>query len=66
MGGALDEHAEVSGKGGLGLFCSPARTMKMFASFPKIMITDTTEMPDRTGIVRLEIFVCLWRPKCSL
>ena len=42
--------AEVSGKGGLGRFCPPARSMKIFASFPKIMIIDTTEMPYRTGI----------------
>ena len=30
MAGAPDEHAEVSGKGGLGLFCPPARSMKTF------------------------------------
>ena len=35
MAGAPDEHAEVSGKGGLGLFWLPARSMKIFASFPK-------------------------------
>ena len=48
MAEAPDEHDEVCGKGGL--FCSPARSMKIFASFPKIMIIDTTEMPYRTGI----------------
>ena len=38
MAGAPDEHAEVSGKGGLGPFCPNARSMKIFASYPKIMI----------------------------
>ena len=40
MAGAPDEHAEVSGKGGLGLFCPPARSMKIFVSYAKIMIID--------------------------
>ena len=31
-------------------FCLPARSMKIFASYPKIMIIDTTEMPYRMGI----------------
>ena len=52
MAGAPDEHAEVSGKGGLGLFCPPARSMKIFVSYAKIMIIDTTEMPYRTGICK--------------
>ena len=42
------------GKGGLGTFCPPARSMKIFASYPKIMIIDTTEMPYRTGICESE------------
>ena len=50
MAGAPDEHAEVSGKAGLGLFCPPDRSMKIFASYPKIMIIDTTEMPYTTGV----------------
>ena len=50
MAGAPDEHAEVSAKGSLGLFCTSARSIKIFASYPKIMIIDTTEMPYRTGI----------------
>ena len=50
MAGAPDKHAEVSGKGGRGLFCPPARSMKIFASYPKIVIIDTTEMPYRKGI----------------
>ena len=50
MAGAADEHAEVSGKSGLGLFCPPARSMQIFASYPKIMIIDTTEMPYGTGV----------------
>ena len=50
MAGAPGEHAEVSGKGGLGLFCPPARSIKIFASYPKIMIIDTTEVPYGTGI----------------
>ena len=66
MAGAPDEHAKVSGKGGLRLFCPPARSMKIFASFPKIMIIDTTEMPYRTGICETLIFVCFWTPKCNL
>ena len=50
MAGAPDEHAEVSGKSGLELFCPPACSMQIFASYLKIMIIDTTEMPYRTGI----------------
>ena len=50
MAGAPNEHAEVSGKDGLGIFCVPARSMKTFASYPKIMIIDTTEMPYWTDI----------------
>ena len=50
MAGAPDEHAEVSGKSGLELFCPPACCMQIFASYLKIMITDTTEMSYRTGI----------------
>ena len=50
MAGAPNDHAEVSGKGGLGLFCPSARSMKTFASYPKIMIIDTKEMPYRTDI----------------
>ena len=50
MSGAPDEHTEVSGKAGLGLFCPSARSMKIFASYPKIMIIDITEMPYRTGV----------------
>ena len=50
MTGARDEHTEVSGKAGLGLFCPPARYMKIFASYPKIRITDTREMTYRAGI----------------
>ena len=50
MAGYPDEHAEVSGKSGLELFCPPACSMQIFASYLKIMIIDTTEMPYRTGI----------------
>ena len=50
MAGVPDEHAEVSGKSGLELFCPPACSMQIFASYLKIMIIDTTEMPYRTGI----------------
>ena len=50
MAGAPDEHAEVSGKSGLELFCPPACSMQIFASYLKIMIIDTTEMPYRRGI----------------
>ena len=50
MAGAPDEQAEVSGKSGLELFCPPACSMQIFASYLKIMIIDTTEMPNRTGI----------------
>ena len=50
MAGAPDEHAEVSGKSGLELFCPPACSMQIFASYLKIMIIDTTEMPYQTGI----------------
>ena len=50
MEGAPDEEAEVSGKSGLELFCPPACFMQIFASYLKIMIIDTTEMPNRTGI----------------
>ena len=50
MAGAPDEHAEVSGKSGLELFCPLACSMQIFASYLKIMIIDTTEMLYRTGI----------------
>ena len=50
MAGAADEHAEVSGKGCLRLFCPPAHSIKIIASDPKIMIIDTTGMPYRTGV----------------
>ena len=50
MAGAPDEHVEVSRKSGLELFCPPACSMQIFASYPKIMIIDTTEMPYRTGV----------------
>ena len=50
MAGAPDEHAEVSGKSGLELFCPPACSMQIFALYPKIMIIGTTEMPYRTGV----------------
>ena len=51
MVGAPDEHAEVSGNADLGLFCPLARSMKIFASYPKIMIIDIAEMPYyQTGI----------------
>ena len=50
MAGAPDEHAEVSGKSGLELFCPPACSMQIFVSYLKIMIIDTTEMPYRTGV----------------
>ena len=50
MAGAPDEHAEVSGKRWSWTFCPPARSTKIFASYPKIMIIDSTEMPYRTGI----------------
>ena len=50
MAGAQHKHAEVSGKSGLKLFCPPACSMQIFASYLKIMIIDTTEMPYRAGI----------------
>ena len=50
MAGTPDEHAEVSGKSGRELFCPPACSMQIFASYMKIIIIDTTEMPYRTGI----------------
>ena len=34
----------------LDFFVSLARSMKIFASYPKIMIIDTTELPCRKGI----------------
>ena len=50
MAGAPDEQVEVYGKSGLELFCPPACSMQIFASYLKIMIIDTTEMPHSTGI----------------
>ena len=44
MARTQEEHTLVSGKAGLGHFCPPARHMKIFASHPKIMFTDTIEM----------------------
>ena len=52
MAGAAEEHAEVSGKSGLGLFCPSTHSMQIFASYPKIMIIDTTEMPSRMGVCK--------------
>ena len=40
----------MSGKADLGLFCPPSRYIKIFASFPKIIIIDITEMTHRTGV----------------
>ena len=42
MARTRDEHAEVSGKAGLGLFCSPACHMRIFASHFYIVFVDTT------------------------
>ena len=58
MAGARDEHAEVFGKAGLGLSPPPPPPppppltcyMKIFASFPKIMVIDITEMTYRTSV----------------
>ena len=36
MAGAPHEHAEVSGKSGLKLFCPPACSMQIFASYLKL------------------------------
>ena len=56
MEGAPDEHAEVSGKSGLELFCPPACSIQIFASYPKIMIIDTTEIPCQTDICETSDF----------
>ena len=54
MAGAADEHAEKvvleKEKVVLDFYAPPARSMQIFASYPKIMIIDTTEMPHRMGI----------------
>ena len=50
MAEAPDEHVEMSGKAALGPFCPPGRSMKIFASYLKIMIIDTTEMLCWTGV----------------
>ena len=52
MAVAPDEHAEVSGKGGLELSPPPppACSMQIFVSYLKVMIIDTTEMPHQTGV----------------
>ena len=39
-----DEHAAVSGKAGLGLFCPPAYSMRIFTSHLYIVFVDTTDV----------------------
>ena len=46
---ARDEHAEVSGKAGLGLFCPPACSMRIFASHLYIVLVDTTDVAYPAG-----------------
>ena len=42
-------HAEVSGKAGLGLFCPPACSMRIFASHLYIVLIDTTDVTYPAG-----------------
>ena len=44
-----DKHAEVSGKAGLGLFCPPACSMRIFASHLHIVFVDTTDVTYPAG-----------------
>ena len=39
-----DEHAEVSGKAGLGLFCPPSCSMRIFTSHLYVVFVDTTDV----------------------
>ena len=49
MARTRDEHAEVSGKAGLGLFCPPACSMRIFASHLYIVFVDTTDVTYPAG-----------------
>ena len=44
-----DEHAEVSGKAGLGLSCPPACSLRIFASHLYIVFVDTTDVTYLAG-----------------
>ena len=44
-----DEHAEVSIKAGLGLFCPPACFMRILASHLYIVLVDTTDVTYPAG-----------------
>ena len=46
---ARDEHAGMSGKAGLGLFCFPACSMRIFASNLYIVFVDTTDVTYPAG-----------------
>ena len=44
-----DEHAEVSGKAGVRLFCLPACFMRIFTSHLYIVFVDTTDVTYPAG-----------------
>ena len=44
-----DEHAEVSGKAGLGLSCPPACCIRIFTSHLYIVFVDTTDVTYSAG-----------------
>ena len=44
-----DEHADVSGKAGLGLFCPPSCSIRIFTSYFYIVFVDTTDVTYPAG-----------------